>query len=82
VVAVIAFDVAVNSGPGRARQYLKYSENIKDPVQRAYAINEYHRRFYRRIGVGKKAKFLKGWLNRAKKRDAIIAGYEKTPGDS
>lgn len=57
------FDYGVNSGLGRPRSCLQQFKDKTgtDPIN---AINDERTAFLRRIGVGKNAKFLKGWLAR------------------
>ena len=79
-VSEVAFDIAVNNGKSRAVKWLQELLGVKTdgfigPVTLAaaqkaealaLAVKLIARRasFYRSIAKGKKAKFLKGWLNR------------------
>jgi len=72
----VCSDIAVNSGPGKSSQYVKELGKIGADVKAyARALNEKHRQFYKKIGVGANAKFLAGWLARANARDAFINKY-------
>lgn len=57
------FDYGVNSGLGRPKGALKKFEDKKG-VDLINAINDERMSFLRRIGVGKNAKFMKGWASR------------------
>jgi len=73
----VCADIAVNSGVGRSAQFLgKLGAVGSDAKAYAKKLNEMHRQFYKQIGVGKNAKFLKGWLARAASRDAYITNYK------
>lgn len=56
-LAIASFDWAVNSGVSRVIPFLKSGSDYSKLIEQRES-------FYRTIGVGKRAKFLKGWLNR------------------
>lgn len=55
------YDHGINAGVSQALKIYKDSLNSSNPAQKA---KELRQEFYRKIAVGKNAKFLKGWLNR------------------
>ncbi len=73
----VCADIAVNSGPGRSKQFLRDLGAIGGSSAKDYArrLNEMHRQFYKKIGTGGNARFLNGWLNRADDRDDFIDTY-------
>lgn len=60
-VDALAFDVAVNSGPGRARAWLAASANMA-PADRVKYLDNRRRSFYR--GLKTFWRFGKGWMAR------------------
>lgn len=60
-VDLLAMDIAVNSGPGRALPWLKESANLP-PLPRIKALDRRRRSFWRRLRTF--ATFGRGWLNR------------------
>lgn len=79
-VGEVVFDIAVNNGKSRAAQWLQEALGVNmdgfigpvtlaaarnaDPTDLASKLTVRRAGFYRSIARGKKAKFLKGWLNR------------------
>src|SRR6185312_9585820 len=57
------FDYGVNSGLGRPRKALQRFKSLSGS-NLINAINDERTAFLKAIGVGKNARFLKGWLNR------------------
>ncbi|MGE5659632.1 MAG: glycosyl hydrolase 108 family protein [Actinomycetota bacterium] len=69
----ICADIAVNSGVGRSRQYLREIGAISDAKSLARALNERHRQDYLRWSQkGADAGFRAGWLARASRRQRYI----------
>lgn len=74
----VCLDIAINSGPGRSKQFIRelgaYTPN--DPKGYATKLNERHRRFYIAISQpgSKNARFRNGWLARADRRKRYIDG--------
>lgn len=70
----VCADIAINSGVGRSRQYLREIGNIADPKQLARVLNARHRQDYIRWSSpgNKDAVFRAGWLSRADRRDRYI----------
>lgn len=78
-LGMVVMDIAVNNGSGRAAKWLQEAVNVTvDGVigpktiaaagvfveQSIKALLDRREQFYRDIAKGRKAKFLKGWLNR------------------
>ncbi len=79
-VGEVVFDIAVNNGKARAVQWLQEGLRVKvdgflgpvtiktageaDATKLAAKLISRRATFYRNIAKGRKAKFLKGWLNR------------------
>lgn len=61
-VDCLAFDVAVNSGPGRALQWLAATKDIRTPVDRVKALDGRRRSFWRALKIF--VTFGRGWMNR------------------
>lgn len=77
----VCADIAINSGTGRSKQYLRelgpLRGNSADAIK-SYArrLNQRHRQDYIKwSSSGSQAKFRQGWLNRAKHRDEYINNY-------
>lgn len=70
----VCADIAINSGVGRSRQYLREIGIRADPKQLAKALNERHRQDYIRWSTlgNKDSVFRAGWLSRADRRDKYI----------
>ncbi|WP_449415976.1 glycosyl hydrolase 108 family protein [Phormidium nigroviride] len=70
----VCADIAINSGVGRSRQYLREIGTITDQKQLARALNERHRQDYIRWSApgNKDSVFRAGWLSRADRRDRYI----------
>jgi len=71
----VCFDIAVNSGPGRSKQFIRETNaGSLNEFDAATKLNEKHRDFYIRISKPgtKNHKFRKGWLARADHRAAYI----------
>lgn len=71
----VCSDISINSGPGRASQFLRELGSCGNDIK-GYAtrLNEKHRQFYKAIAPpgSNNARFLQGWLNRAASRDRFI----------
>jgi lysozyme family protein len=79
-VGEVVFDIGVNNGKARAALWLQEALGVKtdgfigpvtlqtaratDAAAMARTLLDRRERFYRNIARGRKAKFLKGWLNR------------------
>jgi len=72
-LALTHFDMAVNSGVGRANKILAKSNTANE-------YNDNRESFYRSIATGGRAKFLKGWLNRLE--DARNFDPDNAPTDT
>lgn len=77
----VCADIAINSGVGRSKQYLRelgpLRGNSADAIK-SYArrLNQRHRQDYIKwSSSGSQAKFRQGWLNRAAHRDQYINNY-------
>lgn len=70
----VCADIAINSGVGRSRQYLREIGTRLDAKSLAKALNERHRQDYLRWSKpgNKDSVFRKGWLSRADRRDRYI----------
>lgn len=69
------FDYGVNSGLGRPRKALQKFKSLQG-TKLIDAINDERTAFLQAIGVGKNAKFLKGWLarvNRVRNYSKVLA---------
>lgn len=64
-----AFDLSVNSGPGRARQYIAATDNIPGIVARIKAFNAKRRSFLQ--GLRTFSVFGKGWMRRVAAIEAL-----------
>mmetsp|Transcript_9731 Transcript_9731/g.14361 ORF Transcript_9731/g.14361 Transcript_9731/m.14361 type:complete len:302 (-) Transcript_9731:21-926(-) len=72
----VCFDIAVNSGPGRSKQFIReFGGYNGNPIDFATKLNERHRSFYISISQpgSKNHKFRAGWLRRADHRKQYIA---------
>jgi lysozyme family protein len=73
-IDLLAFDIAVNSGPGRALQWLDATHNLT-PVERLHALDKKRRGFWRHLKIF--ARFGSGWFRR---EDACLALALKLAG--
>lgn len=73
-VAVAAFDVSVNAGPGKAKEFLTATAGVAAPLARALAINHARRAFYAQIIASNPSQrvFRVGWENRVAALDAYV----------
>lgn len=86
-VALVAFDLAINSGPARARRYLAETKGVPDPAERVKAICRRREDFLR--GLGTFDVFGRGWMRRVHDVQALALKWcaqpeadddEATPG--
>jgi hypothetical protein len=73
-VAIVAFDISVHAGPGRAREFLKKTAAIENPKQRALEMNRLMLGYYESLN---QPDFIAGWRNRAKEREVFILKYSR-----
>jgi hypothetical protein len=66
----VCADAAILSGIGRSREFANRSSGISDPVERAKAINNYHRKQLE--GITSKPQYQAGWANRKNAVDKYI----------
>jgi len=78
---MVCSDIAVNSGVGRAKNYMLALGTFKGGDAKEYArkMNDLHRQDYKKWGAEGTSnhKFLKGWLARADDRDKFINNYKE-----
>lgn len=77
-VARVAFDLSVNSGPGRARKYLAATAALaSQPVQRIHAISAMRLSFLHGLRTWKF--FGRGWAGRVARIEALALKDELSP---
>ena len=75
------FDLAVNSGPGRAKEFLEEIGPQGSPLERARRLNDRRERFFHTIVAYNHdlAEFLPGWLNRLAGIRKLVASNVPRP---
>ena len=74
-VDALAFDISVNSGPGKALLWLADTSGMVSPVARIRALDGKRRSFWQKLASWKF--FGRGWTRR---EDAMLAGALKMAG--
>lgn len=70
--STICFDIAVNSGPGTSKRFLKAATGT--PLQQAESLINQHHQFYQTIVARdpSQAEFINGWNNRTQARRQYV----------